>query len=164
MPRQKIDNRPNTRRTTCSTTRSIYPTWTPTTTTTRPAPPAYARAVLKVILFAYSRGIVSCRRIEAACRNHITFIALSGDTAPHFTTLAGFIRALGDDIANLFAQVLLICDAQGLIGREMYAIDGVNLPGNASKHKSGTRAQFEQQAARFRRAGEEDAPATSRQR
>jgi transposase len=77
-------------------------------------PPA---VVLKVILFAYSRGIVSSCRIEAACRHHITFIALSGDTAPHFTTIAGFIRALGDDIANLFAQVLFICDARGLIGR-----------------------------------------------
>lgn len=112
--------------------------------------PAYPPAVLlKLILFAYSRGIVSSRAIERACREHVTFIALSGDTAPHFTTMAGFIRALGDEIAHLFAQVLFICDAQGLIGREMFAIDGVKLPSNAAKQRSGTRAEFERQAAKL---------------
>ena len=112
--------------------------------------PAYPPAVLlKLILFAYSRGLVSSRAIERACREHVTFIALSGDSAPHFTTIAGFIRELGDEIAHLFAQVLFICDAQGLIGREMFAIDGVKLPSNASKRRSGTRAEFERQAAKL---------------
>ena len=112
--------------------------------------PAYPPAVLlKLILFAYSRGIVSSRAIERTCREHVTFIALSGDSAPHFTTIAGFIRALGDQIAHLFAQVLFICDAQGLIGREMFAIDGVKLPSNAAKQRSGTRAEFERQAAKL---------------
>ena len=39
-------------------------------------PPAM---LLKVVLFAYSQGIVSSRRIESVCREHVTFIALSGD-------------------------------------------------------------------------------------
>jgi transposase len=112
--------------------------------------PAYPPAVLlKLILSAYSRGLVSSRAIERACREHVTFIALSGDAAPHFSTIAGFIRALGDQIAHLFAQVLFICDAQGLIGREMFAIDGVKLPSNASKSRSGKRAEFERQAAKL---------------
>ena len=112
-------------------------------------PPAM---LLKVILFAYSQGIVSSRAIERACREHITFIALSGDTCPHFTTFANFISTLEDDIANVFSQVLFICDRQGLIGREMFAIDGVKLPSNASKAKSGTRADFEHQADKLEAA------------
>lgn len=116
-------------------------------TTGAPAfPPAM---LLKVVLFAYSRGMVSSRAIERACRENVIFIALSGDTAPHFTTLAAFVRDLGDEIANIFTQVLFICDAQGLIGREMFAIDGVKLPGNASKARSGTRADFEREAAKI---------------
>ena len=112
--------------------------------------PAYPPSVLlKLILFAYSRGVVSSRGIEEACRSHIIFIALSGDQAPHFTTLAAFIRELGDEIANIFTQVLFICDLQGLIGREMFAIDGVKLPSNASKAKSGTRAEFKREAAKL---------------
>lgn len=114
-------------------------------------PPAM---LLKVILFAYSQGIVSSRGIERACRDHITFIALSGDSAPHFTTLAAFVADLGDDIAKLFAQVLYLCDRQGLIGREMFAIDGVKLPANASKAKSGTRTDFERQATKLEAAAQ----------
>ena len=112
-------------------------------------PPAM---LLNVVLFAYSRGIVSSREIERACREQITFIALSGDSAPHFTTLAAFVSTLGTEIASLFKDVLLICDRQGLIGREMFAIDGVKLPSNASKSKSGTRADFQRQAHKMEAA------------
>jgi transposase len=110
--------------------------------------------LLKVVLFAYSRGLVSSRGIERACREHITFIALSGDSAPHHTTIAAFVSGLGEDIAKLFAQVLWLCDRQGLIGREMFAIDGVKLPSNASKAKSGTRADFERQAGKLEAAAQ----------
>ena len=65
-------------------------------------------------------------------------MALCGMTAPHFTPIAHFVSSLRDDIAQLFAAVLAVCDGQGLIGREMFAIDGVKLPSNASKHRSGT--------------------------
>lgn len=106
-------------------------------------PPAM---LLKVVLFAYSQGIVSSRGMEAACRGHVTFIALCGDSAPHFTTLASFVSTLGEDIAHVFGAVLAICDREGLIGREMFAIDGVKLPSNASKKKSGMRAEFARQA------------------
>ena len=44
---------------------------------------------------------------------------------------------------------LAVHGAQGLIGREMFAVDGVKLPSNASKQRSGTRAAFEQQAAKL---------------
>jgi len=88
--------------------------------------PAYPPAMLlKVVLVAYAHGIVSSRGIERACQEHVTFIALCGDQAPHFTTIAHFVSTLGDDIARVFAAVVAICDAQGLIGREMFAIDGV---------------------------------------
>ena len=108
--------------------------------------------LLKVVLFAYSQGIVSSRGIERACQQLVTFIALCGDTAPHFTTFAQCIRTLGEDIAHVFAAVLAVCDQQGLIGREMFAIDGVNLPSHASKQRSGTRAEFARQAAKLEAA------------
>jgi transposase len=117
----------------------------------RAYPPAM---LLKVVLFAYSRGIVSSREIERACREHVTFIALSGDSAPHFTTIAGFVTRVGEEAARLFAQVLFLCDRQGLIGREMFAIDGVKLPSNASKQKSGRRADFLRQAAKMEAAAQ----------
>ncbi len=114
-------------------------------------PPAM---LLKVILFAYSLGIVGSRGIEAACREHVTFVALCGDSAPHFTTIARFVSTLGEDIAHVFGAVLAICDREGLIGREMFAIDGVKLPSNASKTRSGTRAEFARRADKLEKAAE----------
>lgn len=105
--------------------------------------------LMKVVLFGYAQGIVSSRGIERACREQITFIALCGDSSPHFTTIAAFVSDLGEEVARVFAQVLAICQRQGLIGHEMFAIDGVKLPSNASKGKSGTRAEFERQAAKL---------------
>ena len=114
-------------------------------------PPAM---LLKIVLFAYSRGLVSSRNIARACREQVTFIALSGDSQPHFTTVAHFISTLGDDIAKVFAAVLAICDGQGLLGREMFAIDGIKLPSNAAKSRSGTRTDFEGQATKLEAAAQ----------
>jgi transposase len=112
--------------------------------------PAYSPAMLlKLVLVAYAHGVVSSRGIERLCRDHVTFIALSGDQAPHFTTIAHFVSTLGDDIARVFGAVVAICDREGLIGHEMFAIDGVKLPSNASKHRSGTREDFERQATKL---------------
>jgi transposase len=117
--------------------------------------PAYPPAMLlKVVLCAYAHGVVSSRGVERLCRERVTFIALCGDTAPHFTTIAHFVSTLGAAIARVFAAVVAICDQQGLIGREMFAIDGVKLPSNASKRRSGTRAEFEQQAAKCEAAAQ----------
>ena len=109
------------------------------------APAFDPAALIKIILVAYSRGIISSRKMETACRENVLFMAVSGDSQPHFTTLAAFVSEMGDAVASLFAQVLLVCDRQGLIGREMFAIDGVKLPSNASKQKSGTRADYQRQ-------------------
>lgn len=115
--------------------------------------PAHAPAMLlKAVLLAYSQGMVSSRSIERACRDNVLFIALTGDARPHFTTIADFVSRSHAAIATVFAQVLTVLDGEGLIGREMFAIDGVKLPSNASKHRSGTRAEFLAQAQKMERA------------
>jgi hypothetical protein len=82
----------------------------------------------------------------------VLFIALTGDAKPHFTTVADFVSRSREAIAAVFAQVLTLLDGEGLIGRDMFAIDGVKLPSNASKHPSGTRAGFLAQAQKMERA------------
>lgn len=110
------------------------------------------KILLKIILYAYSRGIVHSRRIAQACEDNIIFMALSCDTTPHFTTIADFVSTMDKEITKLFREVLLVCDDMGLIGKEMFAIDGCKLPSNASKEWSGTKAEFEKKAAKMERA------------
>ncbi|MBI3119819.1 MAG: IS1182 family transposase [Candidatus Hydrogenedentes bacterium] len=115
--------------------------------------PAYDPAILlKIILYAYSRGVTSSREIARLCRENVVFMALSADSAPHFTTIADFIATLDAEIGAVFRDVLLVCDEAGLIGREMFAVDGVKLPSNAAKAWSGTRADFGKKVEKMERA------------
>ena len=115
--------------------------------------PAYDPSILlKIILYAYSRGITSSREIAQCCRENVVFMALSADTRPHFTTVADFISTLDQEIIDLFLEVLLICDEMGLIGKEMFAVDGCKLPSNASKEWSGTKGDLEKKKEKMEKA------------
>ena len=114
--------------------------------------PAYDPAILlKIILFAYSKGITSSREIQWCCETNIIFKALSCDTIPHFTSIAHFVSNRGLAIEALFEQVLLICDQQGLLGHELFAIDGCKMRSNASKEWSGTFKELEQKRQKLKR-------------
>jgi hypothetical protein len=66
--------------------------------------------LLKVVLFAYTVRVSSAAATSRALgQQHVTFIALSGHTAPHFTNI---VSTLKDDIVKVFSQVLFICDRQ----------------------------------------------------
>jgi transposase len=105
--------------------------------------PAYDPAILlKIILFAYSKGITSSREIQWCCNTNIIFKALSCDSNPHFTTIASFVSGYPEQIETLFEQILLICDQQGLLGHELFAIDGCKLPSDAAKTWSGTHKEL----------------------
>ncbi|MGQ7272820.1 transposase [Marinobacter sp. V034] len=112
---------------------------------------AYDPAILlKIILFAYSKGITSSREIQWCCETNIIFKALSCDTVPHFTTLAAFVSRHADEIEALFEQVLLVCHEQGLLGNELFAIDGCKMSSNAAKEWSGTFKELGEKRTKLR--------------
>ena len=96
------------------------------------------KILLKVILFAYSRGLIHSRRIEQACRENVTFMALSGNQRPDHSTIAAFVSSMKEEILPLFRDILLVCEQENLLGGTFFALDGLKLPGNASKRWSGT--------------------------
>jgi transposase len=116
------------------------------------APAFDPRILLKIILFAYSRGITSSRKIARCCEENVIFMALSANSRPHFTTISDFISSMDKEAIAIFREVLLLCDEMGLIGKEMFAIDGCKLPSNAAKEWSGTRADFKKKAAKMEKA------------
>ena len=113
---------------------------------------AYDPAILlKIILFSYSKGITSSREIEWCCQTNIIFKALSCDSAPHFTTIANFVSSRATEIETLFELVLLICHEQGLLGNELFAIDGCKQSSDAAKEWSGTFKELEEKRAKIKR-------------
>ena len=112
--------------------------------------PAYDPGImLKIILFAYSRGITSSRDIALVCRENIIFKALSANAEPDFTTIAAFITCMPDEVIKIFRDVLLVCSELDLIGGKMFAIDGCKITSNASKEWSGTFKDLEKKKEKF---------------
>jgi transposase len=56
----------------------------------------HPKLLLKVILFAYARGMISSRQIERACGENIVCMALSGGCRPDHSTLFRLFHAEGD--------------------------------------------------------------------
>jgi transposase len=96
------------------------------------------KILLKVVLFGYSRGLISSRQIERACRENVTFMALTCGEQPDHSTIAAFVSSMREEILPLFRDVLLVCEEEGLLGGTFLALDGCKLPSNASKEWSGT--------------------------
>ena len=96
------------------------------------------KILLKVVLLAYSRGLTSSRKIECACWENITFMALSCGHYPDHSTIASFVSSMKSEILPLFTDVLLVCGEMKLLGGTVFALDGCKLPSNASKEWSGT--------------------------
>lgn len=98
----------------------------------------HPKILLKVILVAYSKGMLSSRQIERACQENIIFIALSYGYAPDHSTLAAFISSMQSEIQTIFSNILLVCEEMGLLGGTHFSLDGVKLSANVSKEWSGT--------------------------
>jgi transposase len=113
------------------------------------------KVMLKIVLYGYSKGMVSSRKLEEACRRNVVFMALSAETRPHFTTIAAFVSELENEIVGLFRDVLLYCEELGLIGKEHFAVDGCKLPSNASKQWSGTHEELRERQDKMEKAATE---------
>ena len=100
------------------------------------------KILLKVVLFAYSRGLISSRKIERACKENVTFMALSCGQQPDHSTIATFVSSMKDEIMPLFRDMLLVCDEMELLGGTFFALDGSKVPSNASKEWSGKQADL----------------------
>jgi len=95
------------------------------------------KILLKVVLLAYSRGLISSRQIERACCENVTFMAMSCNQRPDHSTIAPFVSSMKDQIKPLFRDVLLVCEQEGLLGGTLFAVDGCKMPSNASREWSG---------------------------
>jgi transposase len=98
----------------------------------------HPKILLKVILLAYARGMISSRQVERACQENILFIALSYGYPPDHSTIASFISSMQSEIQTLFSNVLLVCEELGLLDGTHFSLDGVKLSANVSKEWSGT--------------------------
>jgi transposase len=103
---------------------------------------AYDPAMMvALLLYSYSRGVRSSRRIERACEEDVACRVIAMLEKPDHATIARFVDRHETALAELFGQVLGLCDRAGLVKPGVVAIDGTRLAGNASRASN---REFEQ--------------------
>ncbi len=100
----------------------------------RGQPPYHPALMTSLLLYAYSRGIYSSRRIERACEERVDFMALTGGEKPDHSTICQFRSDYREALSGLFVQVLALCRDAGMAKLGHVSLDGTKMKANASKH------------------------------
>lgn len=106
--------------------------------------------MVRVLLYGYCVGVMSSRRIERASHDDIAFRYLCADQHPDHDTISDFRRLHLPVLAQMFTQVLRLCDKAGLVKLGHVAIDGTKLQANASKHKAMSYNRMEEKEKQLR--------------
>lgn len=99
--------------------------------------PAYhPKTMLKLLVYAYSYGIRSSRKIERATRHNLSFIWLTQGLRPDHKTIAEFRRKNRSQLADVLKQCAHLCIELNLIEGNTLFLDGSKIRANASIKKT----------------------------
>jgi len=117
---------------------------------------AYAPELLLGLLFyGYSTGVFSSRQLEKATYESIPFRFLAGGWHPDHDTIANFRRTFLPEIAELFAQVLVVAHKLGVLELGNISVDGSKIHADASKSHAVSYGRLGQLEQRLRTEVEE---------
>src|SRR6266849_5903000 len=102
----------------------------------RGRPPYHPLMMVKLLVYGYCTGRVSSRKIEKATYEDVGFRVLACNQHPDHDSIAEFRKQHLEELAQLFVQVLRLCEQAGLVKLGHVAVDGSKLRANASKHKA----------------------------
>src|SRR5438132_3971818 len=92
--------------------------------------------MVTLVLYANATKVRSSRAIECHCRQDVAYRVITGNVVPDHATIARFVVRHERALAELFSEVLRLCDQAGLVRPEVIAIDGTRLTGNTSQEAS----------------------------
>ena len=92
--------------------------------------------MLELLVYCYSQGILSSRKIERATYRDVAVRYLTGDTHPDHDTICTFRRENKELIEQAFVEVLRLAREMGLLKVGTISIDGTHVKANASKYRS----------------------------
>ncbi|MCB8878592.1 transposase, partial [Acidisoma silvae] len=110
-------------------------------------PPYHPAMMVALLLYSYSNGVYSSRRIARACEERLDFQAVTALNQPDFRTISEFRRRHLTALAGLFTQILTLCRRAGLASLNHVAADGTKIKANASKHKAMSYGRMEKAEA-----------------
>ena len=95
-------------------------------------PPYDPQTMLGILMYAYSKGLRSSRKISKACEDEVPFRWISGNIAPDHRTICRFRAKHGKDFTKIFNEILRLCAEAGLIRLGEIFLDGTKVKANAA--------------------------------
>jgi hypothetical protein len=88
--------------------------------------------MVAVVLYAFATDVRSSRAIERHCRQDVAYRVITGNLVPDHATIARFVCRHERALADVFGEVLRLCDRAGLVKPGVVSIDATRLDGNCS--------------------------------
>ena len=99
-------------------------------------PPFHPRMMLVLLLYSYSTGVFSSRKIMQRCATDAAFRIIVGEDIPDFRRIAEFRARHLKHLQPLFLEVLVLCREAGLLKVGRLSLDGTKIKANASRNKA----------------------------
>jgi transposase len=114
-------------------------------------PPFHPRMMLVLLLYAYSVGVFSSRKIMQRCETDVAFRVIVGEDIPDFRRIAEFRKRHLKHMQPLFLEVLVLCREAGLLDVGRLSLDGTKVKANASRHKAMSYDRMTTEVARLQK-------------
>jgi transposase len=115
----------------------------------RGQPPFAVPMMVTLLVYSYSVGVFSSRKIAAACERNLAFLAIVGNARPDFRTISEFRKHHRAAMQPLFIHVLRMAGEVGMVKLGNLSTDGTKLEANASRHKAMSYGYMTKELARL---------------
>jgi transposase len=114
-------------------------------------PPYHPRMMVTLLLYSYTQGVFSSRRIMKRCQRDAAYRVLVHDDAPNFRTISDFRKLHLAELEGMFVEVLRLCQEAGLVQLGHVSLDGTKVKANASRHKAMSYGRMKAEEKRLRK-------------
>ena len=101
------------------------------------------RCMFKLLVYGYSYGVKSSRKLERECYHNLAFIWLMGGLSPDHKTIAEFRRNNKKALQKVLQQCAGMCIKLDLIAGNVLFVDGTKIRANAGRHRTHDQAYYE---------------------
>jgi transposase len=96
----------------------------------------HPKLIVSILIFAYSQGVFSSRKIEKRCNEDLSFMFIAQLNCPNFRVLSDFRKSHGDFFQDCFKQTVKLAIELKLASLGHISLDGSKFKANTSKHKA----------------------------
>ena len=101
------------------------------------------KAMLKLLVYGYSYGIRSSRKLERETHHNLSFMWLMGGLKPDHKTIAEFRRHNKEALKKVLKQCVRVCIKLDLIAGNILFVDGTKIRANAARGQTHDQAHYE---------------------